>query len=134
MQRILLGATFAAALALTIAACGDGDNNSPTGPSGGGGGGTIAATIVIGADGAVSPATATVPVGSRVTFTNNHNAPHNMNSDPHPEHTQCPAINVGTLQPGQSRTSENLTTARACGFHDHDLPTNAALRGTITVQ
>ena len=59
---------------------------------------------------------------------------HNMNSDPHPEHTDCPALNVGTLSSGQSRTSQNLTTSRNCGIHDHDDPDNASWKATITVQ
>jgi plastocyanin len=126
---------FAATFALALAACGDsgGGNGTPTGPSETPG--TIVATITITAAGAVSPADVTVPVGSRVTFTNNHTGSHFMASDPHPDHTLCPALNqVGVLQPGQSRTSANLTTARVCTYHDHDDETNAALQGTIRVQ
>ena len=134
MQRQLGGAAaLAAALAVT-AACGGGDDGSPSGPSNSGTGGTIAATITIGADGRVTPAAVTVPLGSRVTFTNNHNVVHDMNSDPHPEHTQCPAINVGSIAAGASRTTENLTTARTCGYHDHLRPSDTGLIGTITIQ
>jgi hypothetical protein len=58
-----------------------------------------------------------------------------MASDPHPEHTLCPALNaVGFLSPGDSRTSSNLDTARVCTYHDHLNDTNAGLRGTIRVQ
>jgi len=117
------------ALALTAAACG---SDSPSSPSGGNDG-TIAATLTITASG-TSPKTVTVPVGSRVTIVNNDTKSHDMNSDPHPEHTQCPALNVGVLSAGQSRTSQNLTTARACGMHDHLDPDNAAWKTTITVQ
>jgi plastocyanin len=127
----------AVAIALTIAACGGGDSSptTPTTPTNpGGGGGTPTMTITIGANGSVSPASLTVPVGSRVTFTNSHNQPHDMNSDPHPEHTQCPDINVGNLQPGQSRQTENLTVARTCGFHDHNQPSNTGLQGSIRIQ
>ena len=59
---------------------------------------------------------------------------HDMNSDPHPNHNDCPRLNVGPLQPGQSRDSQDLTARRSCGFHDHNQPDNAALRGTVTVQ
>jgi plastocyanin len=124
---------FAAAMALTIAACGgDSSPTTPTNP--GGTGGPIAATITIGADGRVSPAAVTAPLGSRVTFTNNHNRAHEMSSDPHPEHTQCPEINVGSIPAGQSRTTQNLVVARRCGFHDHLDSGNTALQGSITVQ
>lgn len=131
-KAVWTGAAFAAAGALTIAACGGSD--SPTGPSGGGGGGTSAATITIGSDGRVSPSSVTVPVGSRVTFMNNHNQAHEMSSDPHPDHTQCPDITVGTLQQGQSRQTQNLTTARTCGFHDHIRPEDTGLQGSIRIQ
>jgi hypothetical protein len=58
-----------------------------------------------------------------------------MSSNPHPEHTDCPEINqVGFLQPGQSRQTGNLNTARTCGFHDHNQDSNTALQGTIRIQ
>ena len=91
--------------------------------------------IVIGSDGVVTPRSFAVSPGSRVTFTNNHNRPHDMSSDPHPEHTDCPEIDqAGLLQPGQSRQTGHLNTRRTCGFHDHDNPTGRNLQGTITVQ
>jgi hypothetical protein len=69
-----------------------------------------------------------------VTFVNNDNRTHDMASNPHPEHTQCPEINsVGFLTPGQSRTTSNLTTVRTCGYHDHNQDSNTALQGTITI-
>jgi len=58
-----------------------------------------------------------------------------MTSDPHPEHTDCPAINsVGFLTAGQQLTTGNLTTARTCKYHDHDDPDNAKLKGQITIK
>jgi plastocyanin len=127
------------ALALLASACGGGNDNPGTGPSGGsggtggGGGGTSAATITITAAG-VSPSTVTVSAGSRVTFVNNDGRPHDMNSDPHPEHTDCPEINVGFLSAGQSGTTQNLNRVRTCGFHDHNQPDVRSLQGTIRVQ
>jgi hypothetical protein len=91
-------------------------------------------TITITASG-VSPRTVTISAGSRVTFVNNDTRVHDMASDPHPEHTACPAINdVGFLQPGQTRTTGNLNTPRSCGFHDHNQPSATSLQGTITIQ
>ena len=129
---------MAVALLMTAAACGGGGSSS-----GGGGGSTPtsptpttpgAATITITASG-VSPRTVTVSAGSRVTFVNNDTRAHDMASDPHPEHSACPAINdVGFLQPGQSRTTGNLTTARTCGFHDHNRDTDTSLQGSIVIQ
>jgi plastocyanin len=125
------------ALALLASACGGGDSNPGTAPSGGGGGGggggTAAATITITAAG-VSPSSVTVSAGSRVTFVNNDSRPHDMNSDPHPEHTDCPEINVGFLAAGQSGTTQNLNRVRTCGFHDHNQPDVRSLQGTIRIQ
>jgi hypothetical protein len=60
---------------------------------------------------------------------------HDMSSDPHPTHTDCPEIDqVGVLNPLQSRQTGNLNIARVCGYHDHDRDTVQGLRGTITVQ
>lgn len=128
----------AGALALTVACGGSGGGGgSPTSPSPSpspGGGATSSATIAIGADGRVNPSSVTVTQGGRVTFVNNHNRAHDMSSDPHPSHEDCPEINqVGFLQPGQSRTSGNLNTVRSCGFHDHNQPGDAGLQGRITI-
>ena len=83
----------------------------------------------------MSPRTVTISAGSRVTFVNSDTRVHDMASDPHPEHTACPAINdVGFMQLGQSRTTGNLNTARTCGFHDHNQPSTAGLQGSIVIQ
>jgi plastocyanin len=90
-------------------------------------------TITISASG-VSPRSIAVSAGSRVTMVNNDSRAHDMNSDPHPAHTDCPAINWGRVQPGQSVQSAPLTAARTCGYHDHDLPGSTSLQGTILIQ
>lgn len=133
-RRAVPGA--AAVLLVAAVACGGGSNSS------GGGGGTptapspspSAATITITASG-VSPRSVTVPVGSRVTFVNNSNSAHDMASNPHPAHTDCPEINqVGFLTTGQSRQTGPLNTTRTCGFHDHNRDTDTSLQGTIVIQ
>jgi len=84
---------------------------------------------------AVCPQAMIIQRGTRVTVINNDSAVHEFNSDPHPEHTDCPELNqVGHLEPGQQRDSGNLNTPRRCGFHDHLNPDNRALQGTITIQ
>ena len=111
-----------------IAACGGG---SPSGPSG-----DASTTITITSAG-VSVSQVTVSPGSRVTFVNNDTRSHNMTSDPHPEHNECPEINtVGLLQVGERRETGNLVIVRTCGFHDHDDPPPAGSRftGRITVR
>jgi len=142
-KAIWTGLAAAVFVAATAAACGGGGSSTPTAPSTpttptpptGGGGNPTTATITIGSDGRVSPASVTIAPGGRVTMINNHNQAHDMSSDPHPEHTQCPETNqIGFLSPGQSRTSGNFNTARTCGFHDHNLPDNAGLQGRIIIQ
>ena len=84
---------------------------------------------------AVCPQALTVTRGSILTITNQDSRTHEMASDPHPEHTDCPEFNsIGFLSTGQSRTSGNLNTARSCGIHDHNNSTSAALKATITIQ
>ncbi len=83
----------------------------------------------------VSPKNVLVTLGQRVLFVNNDGRSHNMTSDPHPDHGDCPELNqVGFLSPGQSRETGNLVVARVCGFHDHDIPGSANLQGTITIR
>jgi plastocyanin len=133
------GFLAAVALSAVMIACGGGGSGSGTTPSP-----TPTPTpsptpaptntITI-ANNAVSPANITIARGSQVTFANNDNRTHDMQSDPHPEHTDCPELmQVGFLNPGQSRTSGNLNTARTCGYHDHNQDTVASLKGTITIQ
>ncbi len=95
---------------------------------------TTDTTITITSSG-VSPRSVTVSAGSRVTFVNNDSRVHDMSSDPHPVHTDCPEINqVGFLSAGQSGQTGNLNTARTCGYHDHNQSTNTSLQGTIVIQ
>jgi plastocyanin len=129
--------SLAAALAAAFfaAGCGGSDSTGPSsgGNNGGGGGSTTTTTITLTSSGA-SPRDITVAVGSRVTFINNDSQPHDMDSNPHPEHTDCPALNVGFIAAGAQGISQNLTTARTCGFHDHNNSDNTATQGTIVVQ
>jgi plastocyanin len=134
-RRLALGA-----LLLAAAACGGG-GGSPATPS------TPAptpaptatpvageVTITITSAGA-NPKEVTVPVGGRVTFINNDSAFHEMDSDPHPIHTDCPEINqVGALGPGTSRQTAAFTRARTCGYHDHGQENNRSLQGVIVIR
>jgi plastocyanin len=92
-------------------------------------------TITISGSGIVGPKELTVPPGSRVLFVNSHSSRHDVTSDPHPDHLDCPELNqVGVLNAGQSRESGNLVDVRTCGYHDHDDPNNVNLRGSITIR
>jgi hypothetical protein len=113
-----------------IATCGGGGGN-PGGPSPS----DNPNQLTISAAGVLSPAELVVSQGSRVLFINNHSRPHNMTSDPHPEHDDCPEINqVGLLASGQRRETGNLVAVRTCGVHDHDDPDNRSLRARIVIR
>jgi plastocyanin len=145
MPRSLWAASLAALTltigsSLAVVSCGGGDSPSapsptpspapapaPTPPPAGG------ATITITAAG-VSPRELVVARGTRVTFVNNDGVGHDMNSDPHPQHTSCTDMNVGFLSSTQSRQTDVLNIARTCGYHDHNQPSNASLQGTIRIE
>ena len=121
-----------AGLCLGLAACGGGGSTPapspmPNNPN----------VITIAAGGTASPKELIVAPGARVLFVNNDGRRHDMTSDDHPDHLECPAINqVGLLSPGQSRETGNMVAIRTCGFHDHDDPPpgGAKWAGKITVR
>lgn len=140
--KVLWLGTLILATALTAVTCGGGGSSTPTSPSPSPtpsptpspspSGGT---TLTISSAGSITPKVLTVAVGSRVTFVNNNSRAHDMASDPHPNHTDCPELNqVGFLQPGQSRQTGNLNTRRTCTYHDHNRDTDTTLQGTIVIQ
>jgi hypothetical protein len=113
---------------LPLLSCGSGSPSSPSPGS--------PNTITITSAG-VSATQLDIAQGTRVTFVNMDLRSHNMTSDPHPEHNDCPEINsVGLLQSGQSRETGNLVTVRTCGFHDHDDPPPGGSKwsGRITIR
>ena len=124
--RCVIGA---AGIAVLAAACGSdgGAMPSPSPPAG-------TSTITITSNG-VNPKNVVVSPGTQVTFVNNDSRGHEIDSDPHPTHTDCPAINsVDFIAPGQSKQTGNLNDIGTCGFHDHMRPEDAALHGTIKIQ
>ena len=122
------GGAAAGFLVLAAACGGDGPSSPSPNPSN-------PYVITISANSVASPKELTVPPGTRVLFVNNASRRHNMTSDPHPDHLDCPELNqVGLLNPSQSRESGNLVTVRTCGYHDHDDATNVNLRGSIIIR
>ena len=125
LRQLLTGG---AAALLLAAACSKDSTSSPSDPPPGG------TTVTITSAGA-SPRSLTVSPGTQITFINNDTVPHDMYSDPHPEHTDCPEFDsVGHLTPGATRQTKNLTVTRVCGFHDHINPFIQSLTGSIRIQ
>lgn len=103
----------ALACAAALVRCGKDSPSEPSPPG--------AVTTVTLTTAGANPKTVQIAPGSRVRFINNDTRSHNMVSDPHPEHNECPEINqVGVLALGQTRETGNLVQVRTCGFHDHD--------------
>lgn len=131
-------------LVVTVLAvgCGGGSNSggtptSPTNPPGPPNppNPPVATTTITITSAGVNPQRITVSPGTRVTFINNDSRSHEMNSDPHPTHGDCPPIDdVGFLAPGQTKLTGNLNTVGTCGFHDHNQPTVVSLQGQIIIQ
>jgi len=112
-----------------VTACGSW-GNSPTAPEPTPSGPTITITST-----GLSSRTIEIPVGGRLTIVNRDAIAHDMGSDPHPGHEDCPELNqIGMLEPGRSRTSGNLVEARTCGMHDHLRHLDTSLHLKITIK
>ena len=123
-----------AAVAGLATACGSSSPNTGPSTSATCTASSTSTTITI-SNNAVCPQNITVPRGTQVMFVNSDSRTHEMNSDPHPTHEDCPEINaVGNLVAGQSRQTSNLVIARRCGFHDHIAFDVKTLQGSITIQ
>lgn len=87
------------------------------------------AHITLNADG-FSPASITIKAGTTVVWTNMSGTTGDVNSDPHPIHTNYPPLNLGTFA---NNTSVSLTFDKVgtYGYHNH---LNPGQRGTIIVQ
>lgn len=130
MAALAVAAALALISAVGLSNCGGGPS-SPSTPRPNPGDPNVFTVTSTG----VSPKTMTLPPGSQVTFLNNDSRPHEMTSDPHPTHEDCPEINhIGFLSPGEFRQSGNFIQPQSCGFHDHLNDTNSSLRGTIVIQ
>jgi hypothetical protein len=133
--KMWAGATALAGGLALLAGCGGSSSSSgTTAPSGGCTPSANPNTLVI-QNNTICPQALTVSRGTQITILNSDSRTHEMDSDPHPEHTDCPELNqIGFLNPGQSRQSGNLNTARRCGLHDHASPDTAGLKAVITIQ
>jgi len=130
-MRTLVARSFIAGCGVYLLLTACGGSKSPTSPQAPPPSGP---TVTIGSSGLV-PRTIEIPVGGRLTIVNNDAVSHDMGSDPHPFHEDCPELNqIGMLEPGQARTSGNLVEARTCGMHDHIRPLVTSLQLRITIR
>lgn len=132
-----------AAMAAWFAACGGGGGTTAPGggaaggtaaPGGGaGGGGGVTGPALTMTSSGISPKTIQLAAGATLTIVNSDSVAHELASDPHPVHTNCPQFNGGLLQPGQTVTLQAGTAAMTCGVHDHVAPTDSRFFATIQV-
>ena len=128
------GGVIFAMVTTFILGCGGSSTPSSTAPTTGCTPSSSPNTLVI-QNNTICPQALTVTRGSQITVLNSDSRTHEMDSDPHPEHSDCPELNqVGFLSPGQSKQSGNLNTARRCGMHDHGSPDTGSLKAVITIQ
>lgn len=75
-----------------------------------------------------------IAVGERIEIVNSSSQTHQIQSNPHPVHDECPPINQpGRLGPGERGFTDPFSTAMTCGFHDHLNPFVAAFQGDVIV-
>ncbi len=136
----LIGAGIGVGSLLVAVSCGSGGGT--TGPSSvtvisrsTGSTGPIGATITLTGSG-VSSSSVTISLGQSVTFVNSDSRSHEIASDPHPQHGSCPGIEagLGTISPGQTKSTQGFADTGTCGFHDHLDATNRSFQGTIRIQ
>lgn len=88
-----------------------------------------AATITYDSSG-FHPSSTAVKYGNSVTFVNKSSEDIQVDSNPHPVHTDDTDLNVGVIAPGQSKTVV-LTKKGSFGFHNHLDPSE---QGRITIE
>lgn len=89
----------------------------------------IAATITYGNSG-FSPSSVTVKAGDTIKVVNSSDNDLDMESDPHPVHTDNTELNIGAVASGSSTTFK-VSNKGTWGYHNHE---NENEKGTIIVQ
>ena len=82
----------------------------------------------------ITPSGLQISLGQQVLIVNQSGVNRKIQSNPHPFHTECPALNAaGVLGPGESGLTGTFDTVRTCGFHDHLSPFDGTVRDQIIV-
>ena len=90
----------------------------------------VSGNLITYTDSGFSPAQVSVKVGDTVTFKNDSTKNIQVNSAPHPAHTQFPELNIGSIAAGESK-SVKLITVGTKKYHNHLSP---GQNGTIVVE
>ena len=86
--------------------------------------------VIAYSDSGFSPSATTVKSGAMLTIKNNSTRVLQFESDPHPQHTGNPELNVGAISPGSKKTV-TVTRTGTFGFHNHP---NSNDTGTLIVE
>lgn len=89
-----------------------------------------AASVIKYTSSGFSPSSITIKSGQSVTFENDSSSLLQVDSNPHPIHTDNTELNIGSIAVGQQQ-SVVLTKTGSWGYHNHLNPTDT---GTIIVQ
>lgn len=124
-------AVIVAAIGVDVlfSACG-----GPTGPTPE----TPRLTVTI-SEGGVTPAILKAPICTRawctvyLRFVNQDSEPHDVRSDPHPEHTGCRQLNtaIGIIAPGETKETEISGCQGRGGYHDETRPDDPRFSGRV---
>ena len=90
----------------------------------------VAAATITYSDSGFSPNKTTVKSGDAVAIKNTSSHAMQLDSNPHPVHTDDTELNIGTVSPGQTITF-TVTKKGTFGFHNHLNPSDT---GTIVIQ
>lgn len=85
--------------------------------------------VILDANG-FSPATVTIKAGSKVVWTNKSGVGATVNSDPHPQHTDYPSLNLGRFSDGGTLELV-FDKAGTYKYHNH---LDASQAGTVIVE
>ena len=91
---------------------------------------SVAPALVSLGDTGYSPSTLTISVGDTVTWANNGSKQGTVSSDPHPQHTDYPPLNLGMIKPGAT-ASLTFDKPGTYTYHNH---LNSGQKGTIIVK
>lgn len=80
----------------------------------------------------VTPQNIKIKSGGKLVFIQVDSSWHDLESGPHPAHTEYPPLNIGFLKMGESRTVD-FPNPGEHGFHDHIHENNPKFQGNILV-
>lgn len=68
-------------------------------------------------------------------FVNLDSVVHDIRSNPHPDHTRCPTLNLGTIPPGQRvAILDAFPSGTSCTYHDETRPDDPLFQGSIVIR